>query len=1010
MLVLVASSAFALDPTREISQYAHTMWTLQEGFLPGAPTEITQSIDGYLWIGTRNGLVRFDGVRFTPFTPPPGQRLSSNRVLSVFGGRDGSLWIGTRSGLHRYRDGTLIDYPEAPGWIISILEDRDGRVWFTRSSIADDKGPLCEIQGERAVCHGAADGVPISNGRQLTVDAQGNLWTVSDHALMRWNKRSASTWFPPGISAAAGAVSPDVLQGVFAAADGTIWVSATQPTRGLGLLRLVNDQLQPFIAPELDGRKLSVGPVFVDRHHAVWIGTQDEGLYRLHDGKVSRFRARDGLSADTIQGIFEDREGTLWVLTTRGIDAFRDLHVVSVTSREGLSADLANAVLARRDGTVWINTWHSLDVMRDGKITSLSAKNGLPGEEVTALFEDRLGTLWVGIDNELTIFDGGTFTPMRRRDGSPLGGARGVVEDSSGDIWVITFRPSTLVRLRNRQVIEDIPRSTVPLDRSIVADPREGVWLGLKNGDLGHYRRGQLVTIPFDRAPATGAITALVSDPNGSIMGSTSMGLIGWRNGKAQTMTADANGLPCEEIHTLLIDRQGTLWLYASCGIVTIARDQLEGWWSDSSARVRFRVFDALDGAQPAYGGFFPRSSVGPDGRLWFANASVVQVIDPNRLSRNTLPPPVHIEQVVADRTLHPVQQGLRLPPNTRDLQIDYSGLSMAVPRKTQFRYRLEGHDTEWLDAGTRRQAFYTDLRPGDYRFQVTASNNDGVWNESGTSLRFTIAPTFYQTLTFALLCIAAAIGALWLLFRLRERQIEARMQVQLEERLEERERIARELHDTLLQGLFSASLQLSVADEQIDPGAPAKPLIEKILNLLQQMSDEGRNTLRGLRDRQTEPEALERAFAQIPQDLAADDHIEYRLIVEGSQRALRPLVRDEVYRIGREALANAFRHSLGSRVETVLAYERNQFRLVVRDNGCGMDPDVVRSGREGHWGLSGMRERTDKIRGELKVMSALGAGTEVNLIVPGSTAFEPRVDGASKDWFAWLRPYMNKQ
>jgi signal transduction histidine kinase len=384
-----------------------------------------------------------------------------------------------------------------------------------------------------------------------------------------------------------------------------------------------------------------------------------------------------------------------------------------------------------------------------------------------------------------------------------------------------------------------------------------------------------------------------------------------------------------------------------------------------------------------------------------------VQVIDPERLEGNTLPPPVHIEQLIADRKTFVPQAGMRLPPLTRDLEIDYTGLSFVVPRKTLFRYRLEGHDAGWQDAGARRQAFYTDLPPGDYRFRVMASNNDRVWNESGASLEFAITPAFYQTRWFAGLCIAGAVGALWLLFRLRVRQIEMRMRMRLEERLVERERIARELHDTLLQGLLSASLQLSVANSTIPSNAAAKPLVEKILQLLRRVVDEGRDAVRGLRTRDSEQEALERAFAQIPQDLAADRKIEYRLIVEGAPRTLQPLVREEVYRIGREALANAFRHSQGSVVETVLEYSRNQFRIVIRDNGCGMDPQVVRAGREGHWGLSGIRERAEMIGARLKVLSAAGAGTEIDLIVPGGAAFEP---ATARRWMEWLPGFYRRR
>ncbi len=336
-----------------------------------------------------------------------------------------------------------------------------------------------------------------------------------------------------------------------------------------------------------------------------------------------------------------------------------------------------------------------------------------------------------------------------------------------------------------------------------------------------------------------------------------------------------------------------------------------------------------------------------------------------------------------------PCEEGLRLPPQLGDLQIDYTGLSFAVPRKTRFRYRLVGHDTEWQDVGTRRQAFYTDLPPRDYVFEVTASNNDGVWNEAGTRLAFSIAPTYYQTRTFKVMCVLAALGVLWLVYLLRVRQIEMRLRLRMEERLIERERIARELHDTLLQGMLSASLQLSLANSQIPPEAPAKSLVEKILQLLRQVIDEGRNAVRDLRSRSAPGDALEQALAQIPRDLAKDDNVEFRLLVDGTPRALRPGIHDEVYRIAREALANAFRHSGASSVEAVIEYSPERFRMVIRDNGCGIDPDVVQSGREGHWGLSGMRERSKKIGAVLKVLSARGSGTEVDLDIPGAAAFE---------------------
>ncbi|HVF15335.1 MAG TPA: triple tyrosine motif-containing protein, partial [Steroidobacteraceae bacterium] len=719
-----------------------------------------------------------------------------------------------------------------------------------------------------------------------------------------------------------------------------------------------------------------------------------------HDGRVSRFGRADGLSSDTIQNIFEDREGTIWIATTQGIDAFRDLRVASVTNREGLSADLANAVLAASDGTVWINAWHSLDAWRDGKMTSLNAGNGLPGEEVTAMFQERAGPLLIGIDRTLNVFEGGRFKPIYPTDGTPFGSLTGIAQDAEGDIWVVTHSPFMLTRIRERKVIERIPRSTIPFTQGMIAaDPRDGIWLSLTNGNLGRYRRGQLDTFEIGSEPGTSA-SGLVAFPDGTIVASTARGLAGWREGKTQLMSEE-NGLPCREIYTLLTDAHDDLWLYASCGVIHIASDQLQRWWNAANTTLTLRLFDTLDGAQPARGNFFPRGSVGPDGRVWFANASVVQMIDPKQLGSNALPAPVQIERLVADRESFPLGGDARLPPNPRDLQIDYTGLSFVVPQKTRFRYRLIGHDVDWQEVGTRRQAFYTDLQPGNYVFEVTASNNDGVWNTNVASAAFSITPTLYQTRTFAALCVLSAAALVWLLIRMRVKQLEMRMRVRLEERIVERERIARELHDTLLQGLLSACLQLSVANSQLPQDAPAKSLFEKILRLLRQLSEDGRNAVTDLRGREPERDGLERALAQIPNDLGADDSVQFRLLVEGAARALRPAIRDEIYRIAREALANAFRHSGASIVETVLEYTPNAFRLVVRDDGRGMDADVLHSGRAGHWGLPGMRERSIAIGAQLKVLSAPGAGTEIKLSLPARTAFTTSSGGRWTDWLS---------
>ena len=986
LLMLSAPAARALDPSRLISQYGHTMWTLQNGGLPGTPTAMAQTVDGYLWVGTRNGLVRFDGVRFVPFTPPPGEELRSSRILSLRGSRDGSLWIGTRSGLHRWYRGRLTAYVDAPASIMTILEDDNGKVWFTRSSLpADNKhGVLCEVAGDRSQCHITPDGASIRLAKDLKRDNQGNLWTVSDATLVRYRDGNVRFWLPAGLK------DPnliDVVQSVAPARDGSVWVGAMQPSRGLGLLRLEGDELGSFVAPELDGRKLSVGSLWIDREHMLWIGTQDEGVYRWHAGKVSRFGRADGLSSDTVQNIFEDREGTMWILTTQGIDAFRDLRVASVSSREGLSADLANAVLAASDGTVWINAWHSLDAWRDGKVTSLKAGSGLPGEEVTAMLQERAGTLWIGIDRDLTVFEGGKFKPVRTADGKPLGSLTSIAQDVTGDLWVVTHTPLMLRRIRDRKVIEQIPRSDVPFIHGvIVADPTDGIWLPLTDGKLGRYRSGQLESFDIRSEPGF-AVTSLVAFADGTIMASSARGLASLREGKVQLMTAE-NRLPCREIHTLLKDRDEGLWLYASCGVIFVANDQLQEWWEDPHAKLSFRVLDTLDGAQPARGNFFPKASLGPDGRLWFANAGVVQMVDPQRLGTNPLPPPVQIEHVVADRTSFAVEEKVHLPPNTRDLQVDYTGLSFVIPQKTRFRYRLVGYDTDWQDVGTRRQAFYTDLPPRDYVFQVTASNDDGVWNEAGAAVSIVIPPTFTQTRAFLALCAIAALVLLWGAYAVRIRQVTARERSRLQERLSERERIARELHDTLLQGMQGLILKVHAAANTHEASRQA---LNEALDRADALLAEGRDRVKDLRTSTTALVSLRQRLLEAVGLVSEEGRAKLRLIEEGTPRDLYPSVREEVVSITSEAMTNALRHAAAATIEIEVSYERRCLRINVRDDGRGMEASIVQGGREGHFGFIGMQERTKRIRGQLNIWSRPGAGTEVSLTVPAGVAYVRR-------------------
>ncbi|WP_146072261.1 sensor histidine kinase [Bryocella elongata] len=949
----------------------------------GTPSAIAQTTNGYLWIGTKAGLLRFDGVRFVPWTSPNGMPLPSLDIDSLLGARDGSLWIGTRDGLSHWINEHLINYASAMGVITSIVEDHDGTVWFTHLGALDGSGPLCHVTGTSTQCYGKTEGVPnFDFAESLDVDSLGNLWIGGDTALVRWKPGSSDSYGPIGLK------SNEGMQGVTGLApdvDGSMWAGMALGGPGMGLQHFVKSVWKPFIAPELDGRNLEIETLFMDSHNALWVGTLKRGLYRIFGHRVDHFQVADGLSSNSVLRFWEDHEGNIWAVTSRGVDKFSNLQVATLSTREGLGTEEVDAVLAARDGTLWIGGAESLDALRDGKVTSIQAGKGLPGNQVTSLLEDHEGQLWVGIDSTLTVYRNGRFRWIKKPDGSPFGVIVGMAEDSDNNIWLETIGPPrTLIRIHDLKVQEQFPAPGMPAARQVAADPAGGIWLGTRNGDFVRHRNGHAEVIAFKHAQDS-QVEHLLVKSDGSVQGATAFGLIGWKQGKTQTLTT-RNGLPCNSIFSMIPDDAGALWLYTQCGLIEIENTEMQKWWEQPDSVLKLRVFDQFDGVQPGWAPF-QKVARTPDGRLWFANGIVLQMIDPHHLYENVLPPPVHVEGVIVDRKSYLPQEGLRLPPLTRDFEIDYTALSFVIPQKVRFRYKLEGHDTDWQDVGTRRQAFYNDLHPGKYAFHVIACNNDGVWNEAGATLNFSIAPGWYQTNWFLAFCAASALLLVWGLYRLRLRQVASSISAQFDERLAERTRLARELHDTFLQTVQGSKM---VADDALDAGSDEKRMrnaLEKLSTWLAQAVDEGRAALQSLRVSTIEKNRLSESLQRATEDHHLPASMTVAFSVIGDARDLHPIVRDEVYRVGYEAIRNAAMHSRASRLEIDLRYA-NDLSLRVKDNGVGIDPSISDDGKTGHFGLQGMRERAARIRSKLSIMSSANAGTEVTLIVPGNIVY----------------------
>jgi signal transduction histidine kinase/ligand-binding sensor domain-containing protein len=998
--VLLASypCALALDPTLDVSQYAHKSWKVREGFTKGRISSIAQTPDGYLWLGTEFGLLRFDGVRAVPWQPPQGQNLPSANIVKLLVARDGTLWIGTTKGLASWKERKLIQYAELSGQaVFALLEDHAGTIWASGRA-STDPGRLCAIHSGSSQCWGE-DGV-------LYEDSKGNLWVGVFRGLWRWRPG------PPQFYS-----MPDELAGIHGFGeddDGALLIGTHD-----GVKRFVDGKAVEYSLTGTAQR----GPIYDllrDHDGGLWIGTSGRGIVHVHQGRTDVFAESDSLSSDQTLRFFEDGEGNIWVASLNGLDRFREFAVPTFTESQGLSGSYVYSVLAATDGSVWLSTTGGLDRWKSGQITVYGkpgAHGKLNGQSPGSLFQDSHGRIWVAANRQFGYLENDGFVPISAVPGGPV---HGIAEDTAGSLWVANQEPGLFRLLRSGEV-QQFAWTTLghkDLPPSVIADPlKGGVWVGFVNGGVTYFRDGEIRgSYTAADGLGEGRVDGFHFDGEGTLWIATEGGLSRLKDGHILTLTSK-NGLPCDAVHWVTEDDLHSFWLYTACGLVRIARSELDAWatGADKSRNLSIEatVFDSFDGVRSVAtaGSFQPQVTKTSDGKLWFSSGDGVSVIDPRHLHLNKIPPPVHVEQITADHKTYDLTSeangSVRLPPRIRDLEIDYTALSLAAWEKVLFRYKLEGWDQDWQDAGNRRQAFYSNLPPGNYTFRVKACNNSGVWNEAGTSLDFYVAPAYYQTTWFRMLCVAAFLGLTLALYQLRLRYATQQVRGQMEARVKERERIARDLHDTLLQSVQGLILKFDAVARQIPKDEPARAALEKTLDHADRVMAEGRDRVRHLRANTVPYGGLPAAFQRVVEETPQGRETTFKTLVEGHVRMLHPMVREEAYCIGREALVNALTHSHGLQVEVEITYDARQFRLRVRDDGRGFDPKILEDGgRPGHWGLQGMRERCDRIGAQLKVWSGPETGTEIELTVPGAAAYE---DDPGQSKSSWLRRFAGK-
>src|SRR5262245_52957388 len=990
-LMTWGSDAYALNPALDVSQYAHAIWRTRDGFAKGSSiSSIAQTPDGYLWLGTEFGLLRFDGVRTVEWHPAAGESLPGRVVRTLLAARDGTLWIGTSEGLASWKDGALTSVPQLESVTINaLLEDHEGTVWVAGETVT--VGRLCSIRGS-VHCAGE-DG---SLGRfvlSVFEDRRLRLWVAAENGLWQWK---------PGPSPKMVSLPHPISLGLQVLTEDRNGSTLIGTKRGIAVLADSKTGAVP-----LPGVRLPEMPIRLlqDRNGALWIGTANGGIFHFHEGRTDTFTRLDGLSGNFVSCLFEDREGSIWVGTREGLDRFREYAATTFSARQGLSGSDAGSVLAARDGSVWISTRAGVDRWKSGALQK-SVGGKLPTHGYGSLFQDSRGRIWFGATGGIGYFESNRFVQI---DGVHTSNVVSMSGDGAGNVW-IADQDLGLVKVSGDHDVQRVSWSSLRRNdigfRLANDSSKGGLWIGYFRGGIDYYSAGRVqASYAVEDGLGAGRVNHLRLAQDGVLWAGTEGGLSRIKNGHVATLTGN-NGLPCDNVDSMVED-DNSLWLYMTCGIARISLSDLDAWATaidkgrDSTRTILATVFDSSDGVRNfgSLSTYTPHVATTPDRKLWFVTLDGVSVIDPRHLPFNSLPPPLQIEQVTADRKPYDVgalKAGpTSLPALTRELQIDYTALSFVAPEKIRFRYKLEGHDGDWQDVGARRQAFYNDLPPRTYRFRVIASNNSGVWNEAGAFLDFSIAPAYYQTTWFRVGSIVAVLVVIVGSYRWRLRQIAHAFNARLDERVNERTRIARELHDTLLQSFQGLMLRFQTA-RNLMPAHPGKAIeaLDGALDRADQAIAEGRDAIQNLRSSTIVSNELAQAITGLAEELnnangGSEKHsATFRMSVEGSPRDLHPIVRDDIHRIAREALRNAFRHAQADRIEAEVTYGARELRLRIRDNGNGIDPQYLSGGRVRHWGLAGMRERAVQIGGQLNLWSEMGAGTEVELRVPGAVAY----------------------
>jgi signal transduction histidine kinase/ligand-binding sensor domain-containing protein len=995
-MLLIVAPVFSIDAwsqtrgaqhEQQPAKYLHDVWTTENGLPQNDAKQLIQTRDGYLWVGTYGGLVRFDGIRFTVFDTGNTPELRSNRIVALAEDRDGTLWIGTQNGgLTSYSRGEFKTYTTKDGLpdesVFDIEADPQGNVWLS-------PGGLLRLTDGHFTLYTTRDGLPSNGTGDLCGAPDGSIWFRSGGFIMHFHDGRFDRY---GIKDLPGDWNFKVSS-MTVARDGSVWLST-----GYGLVTLQNGSFTVITpnrnsnAPVMPG--IVVVQIYKDRAGNLRLLTPS-GLAHYEDGKVILDTpipalSRLNIGLWTVRSVMEDREGNLWVGTGgMGLHRFRLRQVTAYTAETGLSDQGFVPVTGDGAGGLWLGSTDSITSLyhfQDGKFTPFNVN-----AQVRSLYLDHMGTLWIGTDKGLyQLRDGRLITdhPLNPELRETI--VQAIWEDRAGNLWVGTGtdekQNGALYRLNEVTTKYQTSEGLVANDVRFIMEDRQGaLWVGTTRG-MSRFKDERFINYTTEQGLSNNFVREIHEDADGTLwIGTYGGGLNRFKDGHFTSITT-RNGLFDNIVSRILEDNHDNFWMSGNRGIYRASRKELNDFADGRIPSVTSISYGVEDGMKinETNGGAQPAGWRTPDGKLWFPTIRGIVAIDPSNL--NPLSPPVYVEQVLIGKTpanlLHPIE----VRPGQGDLEIHYTGLSFVAPEKMRFKYKLDGYDRDWVDARERRVAYYTNISPGSYTFRVMASNNDGVWSTQDATIRIVVIPPFWRTWWFVSLVLLSLIAVVVVAYRRRILKLERANLAQqafsrqlIESQENERKRIAAELHDSLGQQLLVIKNRALLALHTSESHEEAVGELNEISDATSQALDEVREIAYNLRPFQLDQLGLTKALESMLKKVSHTSGIDFSIMIDTLDGLYSKEAEINIYRIVQESANNIVRHSEATRAEVEITRDGRGVTIKIHDNGKGFAIDSFASPMQGAGlGIVGISERARILGGKHSFESAPGAGTTI--------------------------------